>query len=278
MSEKPVKKGILLAAFGSSSPVGAKALAGFYEQTRLAFPGITVRWAFTSPHMRHRLASAGKKTDSVQKALLRMGFDRYTHVAVQPLHIIPGKEYEALLQEIDAASKKGGPARISVGLPLLYEAEDVELAARALLAHLPPERRPEDAVICVGHGTWHTGAASYQSLYECLNGRDPRIFIGTLTGEHSMESVLPGLKASGAATVWLIPLLSVIGKHAEEDMAGKKNSAWRGYLEEAGFICRPVLKGTAECEGFARIWIAHLAQAFQKLDAKGAALGTCWGK
>lgn len=265
MSAQPAKRGILLAAFGSSSPVGAKALKYFDEQTRLAFPGVPVRWAFTSPHMRDRLASAGKKTDSVQKALLRMGFDRYTHVAVQSLHLIPGKEYETLLREIRKAAAKGGPEHVAVGSPLLHEVEDVELAAKALLDHLPRERTEGDAVVCVGHGTWHTGAASYQSLYESLSRIDPRIFIGTLSGEHSIESILPALQACGTRQVWLLPLLSVIGKHAEEDMAGKGADSWQSRLEKAGYHCRAVLKGTVEYEGFARIWIQHLSKALSGL-------------
>lgn len=267
MNTPPVKKGILLAAFGSSTPVGTKALSRFEDQTRTAFPGVPVRWAFTSPRMRDRLVTtAGKKTDSVQKALLRMGFDRFTHVAVQSLHLIPGKEYEMLLQEVRQAKEKGGPPHVAVGHPLLHESEDVERATDALLEHLPPERKERDAVICVGHGTWHTGAASYQSLYEQLRRLDPRIFIGTLSGEHSLESVLPALRQSGADTVWLLPLLSVIGRHAEEDMAGKGGHSWQSRLEGEGYACRVVLKGTVEYEGFARIWIAHLSRALRQLD------------
>lgn len=261
----PAKKGILLAAFGSATRVGEKALNFFAEQARSAFPGIPIRWAFTSPHMRTRLANAGKKTDSVQKALLRMAFDRYTHVAVQSLHLIPGKEYEALLEETRLAREKGGPAQVAVGLPLLHEARDVKLAAKALLSHLPPERTEEDAVICVGHGTCHTGAASYQSLYETLGKTDPRIFIGTLSGEHSVESIRPALDQCGARTVWLVPLLSVIGKHAEEDIAGKNEDSWQSRLEQAGFTCRTVLTGTAEYRGFVDIWIAHLKAALDRL-------------
>lgn len=264
------KIGILLAAFGSSSRVGEKALAFFTEQARQAFPGIPIRWAFTSPHMRNRLAAARKKTDSVQKALLRMGFDRYTHVAVQSLHLIPGKEYEALLEEIDLAQEKGGPRNVAVGLPLLHDPEDVRLAAEALLAHLPVERKKEDAVVCVGHGTWHAGSASYQSLFETLQSSDPRIFIGTLSGARSIDTVVPALKSAGVSTVWLVPLLSVIGKHAEEDMGGKGEHSWLHRLEKAGFACRVVLKGTVEYSGFTRIWISHLADALAAFEPAAA--------
>ena len=283
------KTGILLAAFGSSSLLGEKALAAFAETVRLAFPGIPVRWAYTSGHMRSRLAAAGKKTDSVKKALCRMGFERYTHVAVQSLHLIPGAEYEALLEETEEAAREGGPGRIEVGLPLLHQPDDVARAAKALLAHLPEERGRDEPVVCMGHGTWHTGAASYQALAERVSAADPRIFIGTLEGEHRIERLLPDIvgaagkadgpeeerekekadageaDGTGAKTVWLLPLLSIIGKHAEKDMAGDHDGSWRCRIEAAGLRCRPVLKGTVEYEGFAAIWTAHLAEALGRL-------------
>ena len=265
MTISPAKTGILLAAFGSASPAGEKALKIFAEEVRRVFPGIPVRWAFTSDRMRTRLAARGKKTDSVKKALCRMGFERYTHVAVQSLHLIPGTEYEALLEETERAVSEGGPRNIAVGLPLLHGEADVKCAAEALLRHLPPERRPDEAVVCMGHGTWHTGAASYQALTDAVSGRAPGIFIGTLEGEHRIENLLPAIAATGAQTVWLLPLLSVVGKHAEMDMAGDHPESWRGRIEAAGLTCRIQLVGTVEYAGFAKIWLDHLAAALDGL-------------
>ncbi len=250
-------------AFGSATAVGEESLRLFADQARQCFPGVPVRWAFTSDRMRTRLAAARKKTDSVKKALCRMAFERYTHVAVQSLHVIPGLEYEALLEEIERARKAGGPAHIAVGHPLLQEEEDLRLACAALLAHLPQGRNKEDAVVYVGHGTRHSGAASYQTLAEHLKQKDPRIFIGTLSGEGSIKNLLPAVVESGAKTVWLLPLLATIGTHAEEDIAGEKEDSWRSIFEAAGFACCPVLKGTVEYTEFARIWLGHLAEALK---------------
>ena len=260
------KTGILLAAFGSASPLGEKALSLFADRVRQTFPGIPVRWAFTSGPMRNRLAAAGKKTDSVKKALCRMGFERYTHVAVQSLHLIPGQEYEALLAETQSACAEGGPKRIAVGLPLLHEAADVPRAAEALLCHLPKDREADDAVLCMGHGTWHGGAAGYQALSDAVAARDEKIFIGTLAGKHGIDHLLPVLAASGAKTVWLLPLLSVIGKHAQNDMAGEHPMSWKSRITAAGFNCRCQLAGTVEYEGFAQIWLENLRAALAQLD------------
>lgn len=280
MSSPRIKTGILLAAFGSSSLLGEKALKAFAERAHLTFPGVPVRWAYTSDRMRSRLAAAGKKTDSVKKALCRMGFDKYTHVAVQSLHLIPGVEYEALLEETESARAEGGPACITVGSPLLHDAKDVRLAAMALLKHLPEKRQPEEAVVCVGHGTWHTGAASYAALARRLSAIDSRIFIGTLSGEHGIDSILPAVRESMQREsavkprVWLLPLLSIIGKHAEEDIAGPQKKSWQSRFQSAGFDCEAVLKGTTEYEGFAHIWLAHLGQALKGLHETGTAIKT----
>mgnify|MGYP000130252560 CR=1 FL=1 len=52
-----MKRGILLAAFGSGSSQGESTLRRFDAQVRKAFPDVSVRWAFTSMLMRERLAS-----------------------------------------------------------------------------------------------------------------------------------------------------------------------------------------------------------------------------
>lgn len=264
-----MKKGILLAAFGSANPLGESALKGFAEKTGARFPDARVRFAFTSDRMRTRLAAVGKKTDSVKKALCRMGFERYTHVAVQSLHLIPGLEYETLLEEINEAREQGGPGQITVGRPLLQDSADVRLAVKALLAHLPPDRKPDEAVLCMGHGTWHGGAASYGALARAVSAADSRIFIGTLEGARGINGLLPAIQKTGAKTVWLLPLLSIIGKHAEQDMAGKGPDSWHSRVIAAGFACRPVLKGTVEYSGFAEIWLMHLAKAMRELTIQG---------
>ena len=154
-----MKKGILLAAFGSGTPQGQSTLRLFDERVRALFPDVPVRWAFTSVVMRNRLAAARKKTDSVQKALRKMWFEKYTHVAVQSLHSIPGAEYADLLADVEemraAEARPEGFVRATVGAPLLDSDDDIRRAAVALLTHLPPERVPGEACVFMGHGTWH---------------------------------------------------------------------------------------------------------------------------
>jgi sirohydrochlorin cobaltochelatase len=273
-----MKAGILVAAFGSSNPMAQRTLSGFEARVREAFPGLPVRWAFTSGVIRRRLADEGKKTDSVLKALQKMRFERFTHVAVQSLHIIPGSEYHDLLAQTrapeltaDGASGTGptvpGFERLTVGAPLLADAEDVQRAAGAVLRHLPEARTPAEAVVLMGHGTWHDGDAMYQKLADALGPRDRNIHVGTMEGVAGIEELLANLQARGVSRVWLMPLLAVVGAHATRDMAGDGPTSWKSVIQARGLTCTPVLQSSAEYAGFAEIWIDHLRAAMDRLMA-----------
>lgn len=261
-----MKCGILLAAFGSGSVQGESTLKLFDAKVRERFPDIPVRWAFTSELLRGRLAVARKKTDSVPKALKKMWFEKFSHVVVQPLQIIPGNEYAELQAQVLALQESDTHAL--VGAPLLASAADVELAAQAIIAHLPPERRADEAVILMGHGARHSAVSRYADLYQAVQALDPHVHVGTMNGAAQLEHILPRLAPpSPTARVWLMPLLSVVGRHTLDDMAGKNPQSWYSRIDAAGFICIPILKGTAEYAAFITIWLDHLGHTLNQLTS-----------
>lgn len=258
------KYGILLAAFGASSPSGEQALMVFEQQVKEVFPTLPIRWAFTSGYMRNKLAKERVKSDSVHKALVRMYFEKYTHVAVQSLHLIGGQEYENMLEEAEQATKEY-PLKVSIGKPLLHSDQDVEQSAEALIKSLPHERTPDEAVICMGHGTWHSGASRYDDLSRAIAQKSSGIFIGTLEGEHSIENLLPSVQNFAPKLAWLFPLLSLVGKHTIIDMAGEDEESWKSQVQKLGIPCVPILKGTAEYPEFVAIWLKHLQASMEEL-------------
>ena len=256
-----MKEAILLAAYGAGGSRGAQTLSLFERQVRQHFPEACIRWAFTSALSRNRLSAARKKTDSVKKALCRLAFEKYPRVTVQSLHLTYGEEYRDLLAEIEKARRSCGAMDIRVGLPLLHDAEDFSLAAQALVRHLPAERRPDEAAVWVGHGTRHQDASPYARLNEAVARLGQGIFIGALDGSPGIQEIIPRLKEGHFTTVWLLPLLSVVGKHAAEDIGGENPSSWNVLLARIGLNCRTVLRGTIEYEGFSSIWLKHLQNA-----------------
>ncbi len=259
-----MKTGILLAAFGTATPQGEATLRRFAQRVRDRYPDVPVRWAFTSPAMRERLAGARKKSDSVGKALRKMAFERYESIAVQPLHVVPGIEYTDVLDECAAEASQF--SALAAGAPLLAGGEDMDALARALLAGLPPSRAAGDAVLFAGHGSRHDSAAYYAALSRAVTGIDPLAFVATMKGEVQLHQALPLLLAKGVRHVWLVPLLAVIGRHALEDLAGNRPDSWRTLLEAQGLTCTPVLTGMAEMPCFADVWIDHLDKALRLLE------------
>jgi len=257
-----MKQGILLAAFGSSGRQNESVLQLFDAEVRARFPGFAVRWAFTSLLMRERLAMERKKTDSVRKALEKMAFERYSHVAVQPLQCIPGQEYGDVLEETLALSRERDIV-VRVGTPLLHSDEDVAAAAAALLRHLPAEREEHEAVVWVGHGTRHPATARYEALAHTVRLRDPLVYVGTMYDAPALPRILEELRERRSRHVWLLPLLAVVGRHALRDLAGPEELSWKSRIEAAGIACTPVLKGSAEYAGFIQIWLDHLEQALR---------------
>jgi len=256
-----MKIAILLVAYGTSSPQGRGSLRQFDAWVRERFPGICVRWALSSELLRTRLTRARQKNDSVLKALRRLCLENFTHVAVQPLQIIPGSEHTDVRADADEAGRLDG-LHVSIGTPLLACDEDIRAAAQAVLAHLPEERRADEDVVLMGHGSRKQAVTAYAALAGAVQALDARVHVGTMSGALELEALLPRLTSR---RVWLMPLLSVVGRHTLEDMAGDAPDSWRSRIEAAGHTCAPVVRGTAEYRAFADIWLRHLEDAVAAL-------------
>lgn len=257
--ERPSKKGILLAAFGSSMPETRGAFENIEKKVKAAFPGVPVRWAYTSSIIRHKLAKQGEQLDSVEMALARMMDEEFTHVAVQSLHTIAGEEFHDLRRNVGAfGNMAGGFDTILVGYPLLGTEKDLIRTADAVIANIPAERKKEDAVVLMGHGSPHPANAFYAAMTYHFQQKDPNIFVGTVEGGPEIDEIKGMLLARKIKKAWLIPFMSVAGDHARNDMAGDEEDSWKSILTKAGVECEVVLKGTAEYDDIVAIWVDHL--------------------
>lgn len=264
---RPEKQAILLVAFGSSMTEGQKALKAFDATVRRAYPGMEIRWAWTSRIIRDKLTAA--KTahpESPALALARLAEDGYTQVAVQSLHSIPGEEFSDL--EDTVARFRGMPKglrKITLGQPLMTSPEDIQRAAKALLES-QGKRKPDEAVIFMGHGTPHSGNAMYPALQYHLWLLDPDAFVATVEGVPSLDDVLPLLARHKIRSARLVPLMAVAGDHAHNDMAGKEEDSFASRLKAQGIASTPVLQGLAETPAVAALWLEHLRRAVAALQ------------
>jgi sirohydrochlorin cobaltochelatase len=261
----------LLVTFGTSVPEARVAFDHLGQVFTRSFPGLPLYWAVTSPIIRTKLALAGLEADSPSRAMARLLDDGFDRVAVQSLHTIPGVEYRQLAVQIRAFARiPAGFERVVLGRPLLFDDDDLDEAARATLASLPPGRTPDEAVVLMGHGTWHAGKAFYAAVHARVQALDPNVFIGAMEGSLAAEAIRSTLLARGVRKAYLAPFMSVAGEHAVNDMAGEGLDSWRAVLSDSGgtgLEIVPVLKGTAEFKDFAHIWAGHLRLALDELEA-----------
>ena len=263
--KQPMKNGILLVAFGSTVPEAQISFENIDRSVKKAFPGVEVYWAYTSRIIIAKMAKEGKNLSTPVEALAKMMGEKFTHVAVQALHVIPGEEFHGLAQNVrrfEGMSK--GIERVSVGYPLLATSEDLQRVAEAMIKIIPPERKKKDAVVFMGHGTHHPADVYYAALNYHVHKLDPNIFVATVEGWPEIDDVIKDLKKEGLDKVYLMPLMSVAGDHARNDMAGPEEKSWKSILEKEGIDCEPVLKGLAEYREFVDIWVDHLKAAFSQ--------------
>jgi sirohydrochlorin cobaltochelatase len=122
-----------------------------------------------------------------------------------------------------------------------------------------PGRKPADAVIFMGHGTGHHPAdAIYLAMNQVVQEIDTRAFVRTVEGNLTIETLLPKLKQLKIKKVYLVPLMSVAGDHAKNDMAGDEPDSWKSILTRNGYPCEPILKGTADYPEIVAVWLDHL--------------------
>jgi sirohydrochlorin cobaltochelatase len=258
------KTALLLVAFGTSVPEAREAFRAMEDKARAAFPGQEVRWAYTSHIIRKKLAAGGETLPTVEEALDALAKDGFTRVAVQSLQVVPGEEFHKVVRAVQ--TRAPGFERLTLGQPLMAGTGDLKRLAEILPTCVPAERKPSDTVLFMGHGTAHAAGAFYPALEYYLERQGGRMHVATVEGEPSLEDAVARLKKDKVRTAWLVPLMSVAGDHAQNDMAGSEDGSWVNVLAKAGIKTRPVMKGLGQCGPVADLWIEHLGQAVQALD------------
>ena len=269
-AEIPQKKGILLVAFGTSMSDAVGAIESLVSATKTAFPGVDVRLAYTSNILRRKL----KKEQNIEiptppEALARMNDERFTHVYVQPMHVIPGEEYDDLKSVVDAfASMKGkyGFSHIALGQPFLSNAADCELMAGILARHLTNEGKfaSNKAVVLMGHGTPHMANAMYSEMQGAFTRISTpkvsgRIFLGTVEGTPTFDDILAALKKTRVKTLVLAPFMIVAGDHANNDLAGADDpESWLSRFKKEGYRVESYLTGLGQYPEIAKLFVKRI--------------------
>jgi sirohydrochlorin cobaltochelatase len=259
---RPAKPGILLAAFGVAIEEARSGYDLFETEARQRHPGVHLAWAYTAHKVRRKLAGRGAEYDSVAVALSKLHDEGVTHLAVQSLHTTPGVEYHWTRDQAMAyRHPRKGFLDVRMGAPLLATEQDLELSCAALSGYIPSERTPEQAVVLVGHGTYHEAHQRYLDFEVCARRGDPLLFMGALMGRPHCADVVEALQSAGVREVWLLPFMSVPGHHVRVDLYGEGERSWQSRMRLAGLTVHTRLTGSLEHKPFRDIWLQHLDAA-----------------
>ncbi len=245
---------------------------GVYEQisraAALRFPGAAPRWCFTSGPVRRKLAAQGLPAPDPAAALKALQAEGFTRVAVMPLHLSDGMEFNELAGIVHAQRHPpGATPGLALGHALLTSEADWRRALHALLTELPatePQRiagasRTETnpgRIILVVHGsTDPRGSATLQTAARLCRAVDPRLILGMMLGEPDLAAVVRECQAAGVTKAWLLPCMVVAGFSARDEIAGPGESSWASALRRAGIEVVPVIKGLGEVDGIVQIWL-----------------------
>ena len=265
--KRPMKKGILLVAFGSTIPEAQVSFENIEQSVKKSLPGVPVYWSYTSRIIIKKMAKEGKHLATPAEALAKMMRENFTHVVVQSLHTVPGAEFHGMLKNVHKfGGMDKGIKKVLVGYPLLATSEDVQRVAEAIIKVIPRERKKKEGVVLMGHGTHHPANVYYAALAYHLQKLNPNVFVGTVEGWPEIDDIKADLKKRRIKRVYLMPFMSVAGDHARNDMAGPEPDSWKSILEQEGIQCVPVLKGTAEYQEFVDIWVDHLRTALEHFE------------
>ena len=258
-------KAILLVTSGTTMTKPRQVFDDIQTQVERTWPDWEVHWGFTSRIIRQRLAEKGETIPSPAEVLATLRARQFKKAAVQSLHVIPGSEFHDLVKEVNGFKQMGPEFRLSLGTPLCSGTDDLKRVCRALLADLPPKKKSGEAVILMGHGTKHPAGAVYPALSAMLEKSDPLVILSTLEGYPDFSQVAQKVKEQKITRAFLIPFLTVAGRHAQRDMAGPGPETWQSRLTDLGVTTTPVFKAISENQKIVDIWLDHLKTAITDL-------------
>ncbi|MDO4343640.1 MAG: sirohydrochlorin cobaltochelatase [Eubacteriales bacterium] len=260
---------LLVVSFGTSFNDNRVATIGAIENVmEEAFPDFSVRRGFTAQiiidHVKDR---DGEVIDNFTEALDRAVANGVKNLVVQPTHLMNGLEYTDVENEL--AEYADSFEKVVLGKPLLTSDEDFKIVEKAITEWTAEYDDGETAIVFMGHGTEADSNEVYGKMQDLLTEDGyANYFVGTVEASPSLEDVLAKVQEGDYKKVILEPLMIVAGDHANNDMAGDEDGAWKKTFEDAGYEVTTLLRGLGENEEIQGLLIEHAREAMEEMDAQ----------
>ena len=122
----------------------------------------------------------------------------------------------------------------------------------------------------MGHGTSHIINQAYPAFDYWLKrcGFD-NVFVGTVEGYPTLETLLELLKEHTYQETVLVPMMLVAGDHAQNDMAGDAPDSWKSVLERHGYTVTPQLQGLGAYPAVQALYVEHVRHMLRQSPEGG---------
>lgn len=271
---------LLLVTFGSTWDEPHQTYKRMLDAYKAEFPEHDVYLSFTSTLCITRWGAKTKEYYATpDKWLEAMANHGYKKIAVQSLHVIPGEEYQLVKNKyIKEFVAKHKDIPVVLGDALLTTDQDIKEVGDALIKEYKTKLDKNEAVAFMGHGNpkpefinKNNVNASYVKIQDYMHKiYGKTIIVGTVDYEPMLiPEVLKQLKSDvpTGSVVNLVPLMSIAGDHANNDMAGDEDSkekpedqSWKVQITKAGYKIdnnNCILKGLGDYPAVLNVWIRH---------------------
>ena len=131
-----------------------------------------------------------------------------------------------------------------------------------------PKQKKDEAILIMAHGTPQVSNAYYSVIQAKIHELGLKnVFVYTVEGWPSLETVMPKLKANGIKKVTLMPMMMVAGDHANNDMAGSDPDSHKSQLEAAGYQVDAYIHGIGENEKIRALYVKRANDAWDALES-----------
>ncbi|CAI3696518.1 Sirohydrochlorin cobaltochelatase [Clostridium neonatale] len=256
-----MKKAILVVSFGTSHMDALKnSIEKIENKIKEEFKEYDVYRAFTAHMIIKKIKNReGINIPTPEEALEELREKGYEEVLVQPLHIIPGEEFDYIKGIVKI--HKDDFKSIKIGRPIFYYQgmEGLPKDYSLFIESIKEVLENEESVVLFGHGTAHYGNAVYGMLQTVLVDEDyDNVFVATVEGYPSIESCIKRMKKKNIKKTKLVPLLLVAGDHAKNDMASDEDDSLKSMLEREGIEVRLHMHGLGEFDKFGYLYINRI--------------------
>lgn len=248
------KQAIVLAAFGASSEK-ARAVYGFSEKrVHALYPGATIRRAYLSKRIVASQRKQGIVLPTIAETLAELESKGFTAVAIQPLLVVPGEEFELMKADVKTTM------RVAIGAPLLSSPADIQAALKAVAPLVVPN--VPNVLVTHGNRTYSQYNEPLLWLKRAAEASFDNLIVASVEGEPGTDPLMHAREMAAGGKVVFIPFMLVAGEHIQRDVMGDEQDSWKSQVGATEAVCLDPLGNNA---AIVAIYLDHLRTAVEGL-------------